>query len=127
MQKHLAIMNREIIEAILTGKKTIESRFSQKKIAPFDRVFIGDIVYMKPPGREVIGQFRVKKVISYQGITQEDIDKIFADFGQNIGPWEVKGSISYATLIFIGESERFLTAPIKVRKKDQRGWVVLDH
>lgn len=126
MKHHLAIMARPIIEAILTGKKIIESRFSQRKIPPFNQVFVGDIVYMKPPGKEIIGQFRVKKVICYQGLDPADLNKIFKDYGPKIGPWEVKEKTAYASLIFIGDSERFITSPIKISKKDQRGWVVLD-
>lgn len=135
MKKHLAIMKKPVIEAILNGVKTIETRFSQHKIAPFGQVSIGDIIYMKPPGEDIIGQFRVKKVFSYEGLTTEDIDKIFKYFGKQIGIGnkvidegyhQEKRNSSFGTLIFLSESERFITSPIKVKKKDLRGWVVLD-
>ena len=102
MKKHLAIFKDRIGELILNGEKVIETRFSIAKIAPYGQVESGDLVYIKPSGKEIIGQFRVKKVV-------------FID----------KANGKYATLIFVGQTERFLTAPIKIHKKDLRGWVVL--
>ncbi|MFA5933576.1 MAG: hypothetical protein WCV81_05765 [Microgenomates group bacterium] len=135
MKKHLAIMNKTTVEAILTGVKTIETRFSQHKIAPFGVISVGDLVYIKPPGEEIIGQFRVKKVFSFEGLTEGDLEKIFADYGSKISTGNTqedekyfsdKKKSTYGTLIFIGDSERFITSPIKIKKSDQRGWVVLD-
>lgn len=127
-------MSKPVIEAILGGKKTIETRFSKHRIAPFGLVSTGDLVFMKPPGEEIMGQFRVKKVFSFTGLCPEDIDKIFADFGVQIGVGDaaldegyhqLKREASFGTLIFIGESERFITSPLKIKKSDMRGWVVL--
>lgn len=135
MSKHLAIMNKQTVEAILGGLKTIETRFSKHKIPPFGAVEVGDLVYIKPPGEEIIGQFRVKKVFSFEGLTEEDISKIFAEYGKRISIGEKqmdekyqkeKSIARFGTLIFIGESERFITSPIKIKKSDMRGWVVLE-
>ncbi len=125
MKKHLAVMNKEVIESILTGSKTVESRFSQKRISPFGEVSPGDTVYMKPQGGAIIGQFKVGKVISYQGLDKADIAKIIKDYGQMIGPWKIEDGVKFATLIFIAESERFITPPITIQKRDRRGWMVL--
>ena len=93
------------------------------------------MVYLKLPGREVRGMFRVKKVFFYEGLTPEDIDKIFQDYGERIRVgdleedqryYQSKKNSLYGSLIFIGESDRFITSPIKVKKKDLRGWVILD-
>lgn len=135
MKRHLAIMSWSVINAILNGKKTIETRFSKHKIAPFGQISVGDLVYMKAPGDEIIGQFRVKKVIFYGGLEKIDVGKIFEDFGQRIfsGQKEEdekyqkeKLESFYGTLIFIGQSERLIVSPLKIKKRDQRGWVVLD-
>ncbi|MFH0937320.1 MAG: hypothetical protein V1808_03430 [Candidatus Daviesbacteria bacterium] len=134
MRKHLAIMRLSTIEAILSGKKTIETRFSLHRISPFGQIGMGDLVYMKPPGEDIVGQFKVKKVFSYEGLSPQDLEKIFADFGAQIGVGDKKEDQKYqqdkkdskfGTLIFIGESDRFLTPPVKIKKKDLRGWVVL--
>lgn len=135
MKKHLAIMNKPTIEAILSGKKTVETRFSLHKIAPFGVISKGDLVYIKPPGEEIIGQFRVKKVFSFDGLCEPDFDDIFIKYGSQIRVGEKeednkyqtdKKQSNYGTLIFIGDSERFITSPVKIKKSDQRGWMVLE-
>lgn len=129
MKKHLAIMNRVAVEDILNGKKTIETRFSQHKIAPYGVISRGDLVYLKPPGEEVIGQFRVKKVFFFEGFDLNDLSDLRKKFGQQINAeekyWEDKKDSNFGTLIFIGDCERFITSPIKIKKSDQRGWMVL--
>jgi predicted transcriptional regulator len=134
MTRHLAIMKPATIQAILSGHKTIESRFSQARIAPFGVISPGDLVYMKEPGGEIIGQFRVKKVYSYQGLTTEDIDQIIAIYGPLINSgeasedkayWKAKRTSRYGTLVFISGVERLITSPIRLQKHDQRGWMAL--
>lgn len=123
-------MHKSVIEAILSGKKTIETRFSKAKIAPFGQVAVGDLVYMKPPGEEIIGQFRVKKVFCYKGFDLSDLSSLSNLYKKEIAAeeeyWEKKKDSKFATLIFIGESERFITSPIRIKKSDMRGWVVLE-
>lgn len=127
--KHLAIFTGNLGEDILSGKKTIESRFSKSRIVPFGAVSAGDLVYIKPSGKDIIGQFRVQKVITYDGLTGEDILSLQKQYGSGIAAdesfWGSKKDSKYATLIFIGATTRFITSPITYAKKDLRGWVVL--
>lgn len=129
MKKHLAIFKKGVGGDILNGKKTIETRFSKAKIAPFNQISAGDLVYIKPVGKDIIGQFRVKKVIFYDGLDPWDVDKIKKDFGKEIAAdeayWQRKNTAKYGTLIFIGQVTPFITAPLRFPKKDLRGWVVL--
>lgn len=130
MIKHLAIFKGEAAELILQGKKIVESRFSKRRDIPFGAVSSGDLVYIKPSGKDIIGQFRVKKVIFFDGITKEDFEAIKKEYGENLVVdelyWDAHKGAKYGTLIFIGDSSRFITSPIKIPKKDLRGWVVLD-
>ena len=131
--KHLAIFKGDTAEDILSGGKSIEIRFSKSKIAPFGVISAGDIVYIKPSGKDIIGQFRVKKVISIDGVTKEDlenmtktyIDAIVQVYGDEVEKIK-KDKLKYATIIFIGEANRFITSPVKISKRDLRGWMVLD-
>ncbi len=127
--KHLAIFKGDSANLILSGKKTIESRFSNKKNAPFQAISTGDLVYIKPSGKEIIGEFRVKKVLFMDGLEKEDIVDLKKRYGEKIAMdeawWEKKADSKYATLIFIGNVSHFLTSPVKIPKKDLRGWVVL--
>ncbi len=130
MKKHLAIFKNQGGELILSGQKTVESRFSQAKIAPYGVISSGDLVYIKPSGGEIVGQFRVKKTIFFEGLTPLDVREIRVKYEKDIAMdddyWQKKENSRVASLIFIGESSRFLTAPVKIPKKDLRGWVVLD-
>lgn len=105
MKRHLAIFKGNTGEQILQGKKTTDIRFSKAKLPPYGAISSGDLVYIKPPGKDIIGQFRVKKVIFYE---------------------DPEATSKFTTEIFIGETQKFITAPVKIPKKDLRGWVVLD-
>lgn len=130
MKKHLAIFKGGVGELILSGKKTVESRFSRIKNPPFGVIGSGDLVYIKPSGKDIIGEFRVKKVIFYDGFSLSDLSALRKRYGKELAVgseyWEKKKTSRYGTLIFIGDSSRFITSPIKFPKKDLRGWVVLD-
>ncbi|MDO8573875.1 MAG: hypothetical protein Q7R77_03945 [Candidatus Daviesbacteria bacterium] len=129
MQKHLAIFKGSAGEAILTGQKTIESRFSRVKSVPFGVISSGDLVYIKPSGKDIIGQFRVKKVIFLDGLDSSDLSDLRNLYEKRLAVekdyWEKHKNARYGTLIFIGDSSRFITSPVKFPKKDLRGWVVL--
>ena len=64
---HLAIMNpqRKLIPKILSGEKKIESRWYMMKIAPRERIHIGDTVYFKDAGKEVTAMAEVENVIQF--------------------------------------------------------------
>jgi predicted transcriptional regulator len=135
MKKHLAILTRDSIRAVISGDKTVEVRFSKKKIAPFGFVSTGDIVYMKPPGEDLTGQFQVSKVISLEGIDESDLEWIRQEFGPKLSLGSINeeknyfkehSGSKYATIMFIGKVDQFITSPIKIIKKDLRGWLVID-
>jgi hypothetical protein len=127
--KHLALFSKQGAEKILLGQKTIDARFFKGKTPPFGIVSFGDLVYIKVTGGEIIGQFRVKKVITMDGLDKEDLEQLKTQYGEKIAEdekyWKSKQSSKFLTLIFVGQSLRFLTSPIKVPKKDKRNWIVL--
>lgn len=127
--KHLAIFKGDASELILSGKKTMESRFSKRKNPPFGQISKGDLVYIKPSGKDPIGQFRVKKVIFFDGLEIGDVGEVREKYEKELvvdeAYWKGKKEAKYGTLIFIGEVDPFITSPIKYPKKDLRGWVVL--
>lgn len=134
MKRHLAIFTPAVAQQILNGKKSIESRFSKHKIPPFGAVEVGDWVLIKSSG-DILGQFMIQKVIYFSGLESEDWKLIKDHYGKqlSLGAEEMDGQFfkskadsRFGTLIFIGRVERFLTSPIKINKKDRRGWVVLD-
>lgn len=123
MNKHLAVFRKESIKKIFLGKRLVEVRFSQKKIPPFGVINRRDIVYIKPPGEDIVGQFIVKKVIFFDGIDEKDW-KMISSLSKDSAS-KNQSLIKYATIIFLDQVEQFITSPIKIKKTDSRGWVVL--
>jgi len=60
--KHVAILKQPFFDMILSGDKTIESRFLMNKIVPFNKVSIGDEIYLKQTGKQVTAKAEVEKV-----------------------------------------------------------------
>lgn len=122
MKKHLAVFPKESINQIFNGKKTVELRVSKKRIPPYGVVSKGDIVYIKPSGRDLVGQFRAKKVVFFEGLETGDFEII-----QKLGI-EVefrKGRCEFGSVIFMDKIEQFITSPLKISKKNNKTWVVL--
>ena len=70
---HLAIMVEPYLSMIFSRDKTIESRFSQKKIKPYGNVFTNDIVVLKKSGGAICGIFNVSDVLSYEFSSENEI------------------------------------------------------
>ena len=134
MQNHLAIFTRDALDQIFSGQKSVESRFSKKRLAPFGQVNAGDKVFMKQSGKDICGQFTVKKVLSFDNLDKEDWQLIKVNFWPHIsfGIEELDKvflkehqTAKFGTLIFIEQVEQLITSPFTYRKSDRRGWVVL--
>ncbi len=128
MTKHLAILTQPFLSLILDGKKTIESRFSKIQCAPHGVVKSGDIVLMKKPGGQVLGEFTVGKVLYFPNITPDQL-QIVKSYSKEICSdhdphfWESRKDARYVTLMYVTNVIRYKT-PVPVTKKDKRGWVV---
>lgn len=119
--EHLAIMKKGYIEKILSGEKSIESRFSVNRITPFHRIATGDKVYLQETGKQISASFTAGNVLFFSDLDEEKIGAIKKEYGQQICAdeefWESKKHAKYATLIFIEDpiSEK----PFKVHKSDR--------
>ena len=51
---HLAVLKEPYLEFILKGEKTVESRFSIRRRAPYKRVEKGDVVILKQQSGNVL-------------------------------------------------------------------------
>ena len=137
MNYHLAILAKGWTELILEGKKTIESRFSKVRCAPFGKVHEGDIVYLKESCGPVKGMFTVAKVETFENLTDGQIcDLFYSEYRKQIfnpsvsdlmgQPPEKWLAAKHATLIHISDVVRF-DEPVLIDKRDSRAWVVLEH
>lgn len=122
---HIAVMVEPYLSLILQGKKTVESRFSRNRIAPWQRVRPGDIVVMKKSGGAFVGMF-------------EAADVLYAELNDGVDPirehyqfalcvddafWQSKADSRYATLIFIDRLLPF--KPFFLPFKNRQAWIDL--
>lgn len=125
---HLAVFVEPYLGWILDGSKTVESRFSAVRCAPWNAVNTGDIVLMKQMSGPVVGVFVISSVTSYT-IASGVLDLIRELFGDAIRPeeedfWDQRGHAKYATLMSI--ADQYHITPTPIPKRDRRGWVVLE-
>jgi len=59
--QHIAILRQPFFNMVLSGEKTIESRWSMHKVAPYGKVNIGDEILLKETGKNVTATAIVKK------------------------------------------------------------------
>jgi hypothetical protein len=117
---HLAVLHKIYLDGFLDGTKTIESRFTKVRCAPFGKVNRGDIVYLKLASGPVLAKARVKDVLYFAALTPEQVRKLKEKYQQNYAPLNSK----YATIIFLEDIQR--VKPLRINKRDRAGWVVLD-
>ena len=119
---HIAIMNarRKLIDKIVQGEKTIESRRYQTKRAPRDRIQPWDMIYFKDAGKPVTAQANVSKVLQFEDLDKEKISEIANNYAKGIGMsnetissrWSKK---KYCILVFL-EDPHYIT-PFQINKQ----------
>lgn len=127
-QLHLAIFVEPYLTFILEGKKTVESRFSSVRCAPYDKVNTGDVILLKKAGGPVSGVCRVDSAWFYE-VDRTSLKEIRREFAAQICPadsdfWSAREEKSFATLISLADVKR--VPEFDVNKRDRRGWVMID-
>jgi ASC-1-like (ASCH) protein len=126
---HLAIFTEPYLTLLCEGKKTIESRFSQSKVTPFDRVSEGDVILVKESGGYVKGLFIAGEVKFYTYLNENRLKEIEDNYGQWICShydtnfWDMRAKANFATLIEVKQFRQL--SPFNIDKNDQLGWVTL--
>lgn len=84
---HLAILSkkRKILEKIINGEKTIESRWYKCKRAPYGTIKENDVIYFKESGGPVSAKANVNKVLIYENLNPKLIESIILEYGSQIG------------------------------------------
>lgn len=95
---HVAIMNRswKLIPKILSGEKTIESRWYKTKRIPWNSVKNGDTIFFKDSGDLVTLQATVGRVIQIEDYTQQQLRFILKKYGGSPGICFSKPRLAYA-------------------------------
>lgn len=123
--EHLAIMRKSwgMMEKILSGEKTIESRWYNSRRQPWNRIKAGDKVYFKNSGEPVKVKAEVAKVMQFQGLTPSRVREVLRSYGNLDGIRKADASRfftlfrnkKYCILVFLKGARR--TRPFNVDKK----------
>jgi hypothetical protein len=123
---HLAVFAEPYLSKALCGEKTIESRFSRNRCAPYDAVGYGDILLLKAVGGPICGLARVRRAWFYD-LSLQPLTYIRDTFGEGIGAgedfWAARCDAAFATLIEL--TDPIAIDPVACGKRDRRGWVSL--
>ncbi len=124
---HLGIFTEPYLSLMLNGKKTIESRFSKRKMLPYDKITKDDIVIIKKSSGNVVGYFTIEdiKFFDLNTIAITEIKKLYnKELCVSENFWLEKQNSNYETLIFIKEIH--LLEPFKINKKGMSTWLKLN-
>lgn len=124
---HLAILVNPYLQLLLDGQKTIESRFSTNRRAPYQQVQNGDVVLFKQSGGPITGIGMVVEAKFYQ-LTPDVLRAIREEFAEELRVsdpsfWSDRERSSFATLLRLSHVRTL--DPIPYLKRDQRAWIIL--
>lgn len=136
--EHVAIMKKSwgLLEKILSGQKTIESRWYKAKRKPWDAIRKWETIYFKNSGEPVTIKALVSKVGQFADLTPKKVREILNKYGKSDGIEKEKipeffkrfKSKKYCILVF-------LKNPVKINpfKIDKIGfgamsaWISIDN
>ncbi len=124
---HLAILKKPYLEAILAGRKQIESRFTRTKRAYFGRVLPGDKLFLKESSGPVCATATAAAVKNFQNLTPGQIIELKEKYNRQICGsdeyWQSKADCKFGLLVWLKDIRAI--EPVRIGKKDWRAWVVL--
>lgn len=124
---HLVVLKRPYLEAILAGRKRIESRFTNMRRFFWGRVQPGDKLFLKESSGPVCAVAIVSAVKKFERLTPSKIAEIREQYDSYIGGgdeyWRSKMNCRFCLLVWLKDVRAI--GPVKINKRDWRGWVVL--
>ena len=124
---HLAIFVEPYLRWILEGRKTVESRFSKRRVAPYGTVRTGDWLILKRSSGPVVGICRASNVFCDE-LSPKKLLRIRAQYSKSLCAtderfWEMRSDSRYVTLIHLNDVRRL--TPFCCGKRDRRGWALI--
>ncbi len=84
---HVAIMNKRwgLLPKIITGEKTIESRWYKTKRTPWNKVKANDLLYFKNSGQPISLRAQVEEVRQLSDVTPDQIQMTLQHHYRDLG------------------------------------------
>jgi len=127
---HIAVMKKSwgLTEKILTGEKTVESRWYKSRYSPWNKIKPGDVVYFKDSGEPVSVRAEVVKILQFDNLTAKKTEQILSEYGKvDLGTSHIMPEIreyvsgkNYCILVFFNNVEK-----IKPFNIDKTGFGVM--
>lgn len=136
---HVAIMKKEwkLIDKVLSGEKTIESRWYNLKKAPWSKIKKGEKIYFKNSGDLVTAMAEVENVLQYENYTEQELKEIIDLYGGSgkisfvWGPEDVYNwgkNKRHCILIFLKNPKK--VEPFDINKKgygNMASWICVEN
>ncbi len=135
---HLAILkkSRKLSQKILSGEKTIESRWYKFKRNPWNRLNVGETIYFKDSGDPVNFKAEIEKVLQFENLTLEKAKELVNKYSDKICLskihdekfWEYFKDKKYCMLIFLKNVEKI--SPFNIDKTGyglMSAWICVDN
>lgn len=124
---HLVILKKPYLNAILEGRKTVESRFWQRRGAAFGKICRGDKLFLKASSGPVCAVANVAAVKKFENLTPDKITRLKGQYNHLIRGsdkyWQSKADRKFGLLVWLDDIRPI--EPVQIDKKDWRAWVVL--
>lgn len=132
---HIAIMKKSwgLIPKILTGEKTIESRWYQTRRAPWGKIKIGDTIFFKNSGEPVTVKAKISKALQFEIKNLATAKNIIKKYGREIclvnkNPKTWNRLPKYCILIWLANPQS-IKKPFNIDKRGfgiSTAWLVVD-
>ena len=136
--EHIAIMRKSwgMLPKILTGEKTIESRWYKNKYSPWDKIKKGDKVYFKNSGEQVAVKTEVSNVLQFSNLNPNKVKEILDKYGRKDGLiideinkyYKIFKDKNYCLLVFLTNPKKI--EPFEIDKKGfgiMSAWIAVDN
>ncbi len=130
MHQHIAILQRQYLDLILSGIKTVESRLTGNALAPYNKIQPGQRIYFK----QSAGPFRATAIADtidfYDNLTPAKLRKLYDQYNARVCGSEdywfiTKAKAKYATFVTLRD---VLPTHVGPPMKPSQGlaWFVID-
>ncbi|MBU2564201.1 hypothetical protein KKA23_01315 [Patescibacteria group bacterium] len=101
-----------LTQKILSGRKKIESRWYKTRYSPWDRIKVGETIYIKNTGEFVSLKAKVKKVLQFSDLTPKRVMQLLSKYGDDLGIQDIPKFFqmfkdkNYCILIFLKNPQK---------------------
>ncbi len=124
MREHIAFLDkkRKLLDKILSGEKTIESRWYVTRRPPYNSISPGERVYFKDAGEPVTARATVSRVLFFDALDEAKVRGIIETYGDAIclSPGSREdlrwaAGKKYCILVFLRDAQR--VPPFRIDKR----------